>query len=309
MQLSVLSGMLFDLIENGKVTANEFAEKYALSPRSVARYISRLRAQLPILVKRGRNGGIYLSECYKLPASWLTQTEYDAMVDALSLAYALQGESRYAQAKHKLLFHQETAISSAVLSGEMQEILCDSETLGAGSALAQTLSLIKTAITEKYLVEIVYEQSARADMKKIQPHLLILRRGIWYLYAFCYTKRQFQLFTVGKIIAILKTDERFQKRPFSQTDVESCFPTPANEYITVRLHIDDMAIERVRERIGVHNLQYLQGKWQAHLRMENTDESILQLLTLGDGVQVLSPEHFREKIARIGKKLVAAHES
>ncbi len=308
MQLSVLSGMLFDLIENGKATSAQLSEKYGLSPRSVARYIARLRTRLPILVKRGRNGGIYLSECYKLPANWLSQEEYETTIDALALAYSLRGDHRYAQARHKLLSHEETAISAATLSGETSEIICDCGLLNANNALTQTLTLIKTAISEKGVLEIVYEQSARGPTDKIEPYQLIFRCGVWYLYAFCYTRRRFHLFTIGRVIAIRKTDERFQKRPFSQAEIDGCFLLPAPEYIQVRLLLADGAVDRVRDRIGVGSLQRLHGKWYAHLTVENTDESMWQILSLGTGVQVLSPVFLREKIAKIGKALSTTHE-
>lgn len=307
MRLSVLSGMLFDLIENGKVTAADFAEKYALSPRSVARYIAQLRTRLPILVKRGRNGGIYLSECYKLPSNWLTQEEYEATLDALALGYSLQGDGRFAQAKHKFLLHEETAVATATLSGENGEIVCDCNLFCANDTLTRTLSLIKTAISERAVLEVVYEQTAQAQTDKIEPYQLIFRRGVWQLYAFCYTRRQFYLFTVGRIAAIRKTDERFKKRPFTDTEAENAVLSQKPEYMQVRLALTETATERIRDRIGIHHLQRLHGKWYAHLPMENTDESAWKILSLGDGVQVLSPAFLREKMVEIGKTLIQTH--
>ncbi len=306
MRLSVLSGMLFDLIENGKLTAAVLAEKYALSPRSVARYLAQLRTRLPILVKRGRNGGIYLSECYKLPANWLTQEEYDATVDALTLGYSLHGDRRYAQAKHKFLLHEETAVAQTTLSGESGELVCDCSLFCENDTFAQTLSLIKTAISEKTVLEIVYEQTAHSPTDKIEPHQLIFKRGVWYLYAFCYTRRQFYLFIVGRIAAIRKTDEHFKKRPFTDAETRTDLPKKT-EYMQVRLALSDTAASRVRDRIGMHRLQRLRGKWYAHLTMENSDESVWKILSLGEGVQVLSPTFLREKMAEIGKTLMQAH--
>lgn len=307
MQLSVLSGMLFDLIENGKLTAAALAEKYALSPRSIARYIARLRTRLPILVKRGRNGGIYLSECYKLPANWLTQEEYEATVDALTLGYSLHGDKRYAQAKHKFLLHEETAVAAATLSGESSEIVCDCNLFCENDTFIQTLSLIKTAISEKNVLEIVYEQTAHSQIDKIEPHQLIFRRGVWYLYAFCYTRRQFYLFIVGRMVAIRKTDERFKKRPFTDAEFGNALLSEKTEYIQVRLALTDAAVDRMRDRFGMHHLQRLHGKWYAHLTVENSDESVWKIVSLGEGMQVLSPAFLREKMVEIGKTLMQAH--
>ena len=78
MKFSILIAILFDLLAKRKVTANDLAEKYEISPRTVYRYIDLMSTTLPVYVKRGRNGGICISDNYKLPMGFMTKEEYEA---------------------------------------------------------------------------------------------------------------------------------------------------------------------------------------------------------------------------------------
>ena len=71
MKFEILLSMLFDLLAKHKLTATYFAERYEISPRTVYRYVDILSMVLPVYVKRGRDGGICISDSYKLPKGFM----------------------------------------------------------------------------------------------------------------------------------------------------------------------------------------------------------------------------------------------
>ena len=83
MKFTIMLAILFDLLAKRKVTAVYLAEKHEISPRTVYRYIDLLSLNVPIHIKRGRNGGICISDSYKLPMGFMTIEEYDAAIEAL----------------------------------------------------------------------------------------------------------------------------------------------------------------------------------------------------------------------------------
>ena len=103
MQLVILLDMFFELLAKRKVTAPYFAEKYDLSERTVYRYVDRLSMVVPIYVKTGRNGGIFLPETYKLSKGFFNKTDYEATFEALAFAYENSSDERFLNAKNKLL--------------------------------------------------------------------------------------------------------------------------------------------------------------------------------------------------------------
>ena len=102
MKFSILLDILIELLSKRRVTASYLAEKHSLSQRTVYRYIAILAETVPAQIKRGRGGGICLSDSYKLPLGFLTAEEYDAAIEALSEAYTRSPEARFLDAKRKL---------------------------------------------------------------------------------------------------------------------------------------------------------------------------------------------------------------
>ena len=102
MKFAILIDILFDLLLKRKVTATELAQKHEISTRTVYRYIDLLSITVPVYVRRGRNGGICISDSYKLPMGFLTNEEYEAAISALSAMYSQLPEQRFLDAKRKL---------------------------------------------------------------------------------------------------------------------------------------------------------------------------------------------------------------
>ena len=67
--------MLFLLVRDRKKTRRELAEKFSVSDDAVDRDIVVLSRYVPITIKRGRNGGIYLSEDYNGIKTYLNDEE------------------------------------------------------------------------------------------------------------------------------------------------------------------------------------------------------------------------------------------
>ena len=102
MKFVILLDMFFELLAKKKVSAPYFAQKYDLSIRTVYRYVDRLSMVVPVYVKTGRNGGIYLPESYKLPKGFFSKEDFAATLEALSLAYENSSDEKFLNAQRKL---------------------------------------------------------------------------------------------------------------------------------------------------------------------------------------------------------------
>ncbi len=72
----ILVGMLIDLCERGKVTADFFAEKYEISRRTVYRYIETLECSGVMIDRaRGKNGGFMLKSEFSFFSMFLSKEE------------------------------------------------------------------------------------------------------------------------------------------------------------------------------------------------------------------------------------------
>ena len=220
MKFVILLEILFDLLAKRKVTANYLAEKYEISPRTVYRYIDLLSMSVPVYIKRGRNGGICISDSYKLPVGFMTKEEYESAIESLDAMYSQLPEDRFLAAKRKLSAQVKSETRELILSGEIGTILVDSGTWGDTHTFSDKLRLVEECIRDKTILEIEYHSRAgEKTQRKIEPHVLVFKQSIWYVYAFCHKQRAFRLFRLGRLFSLIKTEEHFTKRPFQKEDI------------------------------------------------------------------------------------------
>ena len=90
MQMNILVGMLSTLLSSdGVVKADELAEEFEISKRTVYRYIDVLsEGGIPIQSHFGRGGGWTILENYKLKSTFFTKEEFvNIYRDMLTLRY------------------------------------------------------------------------------------------------------------------------------------------------------------------------------------------------------------------------------
>ena len=310
MKFSILLEMVFDLLAKRKVTAVYFAEKFDISVRTVYRYVDDLTlAGVPIQVVRGRDGGICISDSYKLPKGFMTKEEYESAINALELMYAQLPEERFLNAKRKLSAQVKAETRDFSLSAEVGSILVDGGTWGDSSAFADKLRLFEECIKEKTVIEIEYHsREGERTQRRIEPHVLVCKQNVWYLYAFCHKQRAFRLFRVGRILSTVKTDERFTKRTFTRQDIPLNFSAMDTDFIEVRFQIAEKSFADAQDWLGAENLRQIEDNWFADVTLPNDESLVGKILGLGDGIRVLSPISLKEKVSQTANRIAKNHQ-
>ena len=94
MQESRLFKIVYYLLDNGKATAPDLAEKLEVSVRTIYRDIDSLsNAGIPIYAEAGRNGGIYLKHEFVLDKAVLSKEEKKEILTALQSINIAQNNS------------------------------------------------------------------------------------------------------------------------------------------------------------------------------------------------------------------------
>ena len=296
MKYQITTSILFDLLAGKKITAKTIAEKYGVSERSARRYIELLSKSVPLSIQRGRSGGVVIADNYKLPVGFLTEEEYTAILESLSLSYANSAEERFLNAKRKLTLQEKQEKKDFALRENAGTLLIDGF-FGDVYSFSNKIRLFEEGIRERKILQIEYlSKSNESTKRKIEPHLLVFSDGTWSLYAFCRTKRDFRLFNVGRILAVFKTEERYRIRPFDESSVP-VQKTTKEDCVEVRLEIEESALSNAQTRLGAEKIQFQNGKWQANVLLpkNNLTENIL---ALGAGIKVLSPTALQEDVIK-----------
>ncbi|MFQ7077123.1 MAG: helix-turn-helix transcriptional regulator [Christensenellaceae bacterium] len=165
-------------------------------------------------IQRGRNGGVFISDSYKLPVNFMTKEEYGAAIEALGAMYSQLPEERFLAARRKLSAQAKSESRDLTLSGTVGTILVDSGTWGDTRSFSEKLRLFEGCIRDCAVLEVDYNsRMGEHTHRRIEPHVLVFKQSVWYVYAFCRKKRAFRLFRLGRITAVL-TGEKFIRRPF-----------------------------------------------------------------------------------------------
>ncbi len=302
MKYEVMLGMLFDLLNKRRVTAQALAAKYDISQRSVYRYIDEMIcAGVPIDLSRGTGGGIYISDSYKLPRGFMTAEEYRKAIDALLAMDEQLNDETLKSAIGKLQSQIKLERKDLTISGN---ILIDSGTWGDTQRFSGKLALIERAIEQQERLKIEYvSRNGEQSSRTILPHLLVFKQNIWYVYAFCEVRKAFRLFKLGRIRAIFNTDTLFLPHPYSREDIPLQFWHTEKTEIEATFRISPSALPFAEEWLGIENIVEQEGEHFATVTLPDDQSLVGKILSVGSGFTVLSPSSLAEKVKAEAKKI------
>ncbi|MBE7078619.1 MAG: YafY family transcriptional regulator [Clostridiales bacterium] len=297
MKFAILVSILFDLLAKRKITASYLAEKHEISTRTVYRYIDLLSLTVPVYVRRGRDGGICISDNYKLPVGFMTTEEYEAAIEALATMYSQLPQERFLAAKRKLSAQVKAESRELTLSGDMGSILVDGGTWGDTHTFSDKIRLVEECLKNHTVLEIEYHSRAgEKTRRKIEPHVLVYKQSVWYVYAFCHKQRAFRLFRLGRIFSAVKTEETFRPRPFSREDIPLNYWT-SEKTVTAQFEIGQTAFADAQDWLGVENIRLIGGRWLAEVTLPDDETLVRKIVSLGKGVKVLTPPELAKRVA------------
>ena len=236
MKFQAMLKILFTLLKKRKVSATELAAACGVSERSIHRYLEELIVSgVPIDILRGRNGGIFLPDTYKLPENFFTKEEYGAAVNALSALYEQLHDPDVKNALEKLLSQKKESGRNLALSGL---VVVDSGTWGDAYEFSDKLKVLEDAAENAECLDLLYVDRIGSESRRtIEPHLLIYKQNIWYVYAWCRKRKDFRLFKVGRIRSARLTGEKFDRREIDRSNLPLKFYFENAELTQIRFAV------------------------------------------------------------------------
>ncbi len=304
MKFAILVEMLLELLNKRKLTAAYFSEKFHLSPRTVYRYLDELATGVPVQIKRGRNGGIQLSDHYKLPKNFMTKEEYDAAIEAIERIYQADPSERFLNARRKLSSQLKTEQYDCAHTFESGAFIADGGSWGFDNMYHEKIRLFENCIKNRLLLEI----ASQGELRKVESHLLLLYKNVWYLYAFCHTDRAFRLFPLSDIAFALTMQATFHRRPFTRQDIPLPLSVSEAQTVAVKLEIANSVHKQVRPKLTGARFSLENGKRYAELSFLDDETLVGNILALGEGVQVIEPEFLRDKIKATAQAIAKQYE-
>lgn len=302
MKYTVMLRILFMLLAKRKITAREVADRFDISTRSVYRYIDELTlAHVPIISDRGAGGGFYLPDSYKLPASFLTKSEFEKLTSILNaFSGEITDDPELSSIKEKLFSSTRHTAPTRLSSASL---IIDGSSWNGLGGYKEKMKVISKAIADCVSLKISYhDRNGECTKRLIEPHALILKQGIWYVYAFCRLRNDFRLFKVTRI-EYANYDKEFIRRDFSAELLPfSEWENAKNEHI--ELLIDPSIKCDVEEWLGVDCVTEERGTIVASCELPYDDSLISEIMKYGRRIKVLKPEKLKADIVATANQLI-----
>ena len=304
MKYQIMVKILMLLLARRKATAREIADRYDISIRSVYRYVEELAvAGIPVDVARGRYGGITIADTYRLPVGYFTKEEYSAAVNALTAMSSQVSDEAVLTALEKLQRQIKSENADRSVSGS---IIVDGGTWGDTKNFADKMSVCERAVEESLCLDIDYiSRSGEHSRRIIDPHVLIFKQNVWYVYAFCHTKQDWRTFKIGRIKNARFTGKTFEKRRITREEIPLNFRYRAEELAEICLEIEKDKLPDVEEWLGIDNIEPRGNKFIAEVAVPDDEGLVSKILGFGGGVKVLAPEQLKQRVIEAAKKIIA----
>jgi predicted DNA-binding transcriptional regulator YafY len=296
-----LIGILSLLLQKDVVTAPYLAEKFEVSRRTILRDIEDLcKAGIPVITRQGANGGISLTETYKISRTPLTRSEMQDILAGLRGLDSVHETDRYRQFMERL----QTGASDYMTAD--QSVLIDLSSWYK-PALAPKIEQIRTAIDQNREIRFLYCSPKGETQRTAEPYYLIFQWSNWYVWGWCRMREDYRLFKLNRMDQLQITDAVFQKRSAPKPDLshESVFPGG----IRVKALFEPSCQWRLTESFGPGSFKKLpDGKLLFQADYTNKENLICWLLTFRDQVLLLEPQSIREEIREALKKTLQKYE-
>jgi len=299
MKIDRLVSMIMILLDKKRIAAQELADLFEVSPRTIYRDIDSINmAGIPVLSTSGVGGGFEILPQYKIDRKVFSTADLSTILMGLTgLSNMIRGnELLNALAKVKSFIPADRAKDIEL---KANQVYIDLSPWMSNKNIQPDLEMIKTALQESKLVSFEYaDHHGNITVRTAEPYQLVLKSNHWYFQGYCHTRKDFRLFKLARISKLQIQEEFFTPRDYQkpQLDFSEVFESMQTK-IKIRIH------KSVMDRV----LDYVPYE---HFTPDGDEHYIVSypfieneyyydiLLGFGDKCECLEPLHIRNEMKR-----------
>ena len=300
MSANRLFQMVYLLLEHGRLTAGQLADKLEVSVRTVYRDVDALSAAgVPICTTQGQGGGVSLMDGFVLDRAAFTEAEQCQLLAALR-AFPAAGDSA-ALTKLSALFRQ----------GGREDWLQVHLSRWGDSRRDDTLfQCLRQAILNRHEVAFRYASSQGLTLpRRVLPARLVYKGQGWYLQALDLDREDYRTFRLSRILELTVTGRQFHRR-LTPPDIGYSGEIPPLFRVECVLRFSPGLAWRVYDEFDRKLITPGEdGRLRVAVDFPRGSWVLGYLLSFGDGVTVLSPPELRRALKGQGERLKEKYSS
>ena len=290
--------ILYYILEKEKVTANELADKFEVSVRTIYRDIDSISSVgVPIFTTQGKGGGIKIDNEYILNKSLFDTNEKEEIIAAL------QGLEKTNEAYKSELI---TKLSTLFKIKNSNWIEIDFTSWGSNNTYQDLFNALKTAIINKNIISFSYISSKGEKInRKVKPIRLLFKEQDWYLYAFCLLRNDFRYFKLSRIkdleVLAINYEDNFENVVLKKE-------LKYENIVNIKLKFDKSVAFRVYDEFNEAIEEDEKGNLYVEIKIPNNYKLYNYIFSFGSNVEILEPKEirnqFKNMINEIAKKYI-----
>ena len=253
-----LHAILTHLQSKRKVTAQEIADRFNISLRTVYRDVKALdESGVPVIGEAG--SGYTVMEGYRLPPVMFTQEEAVSLMLGSKLAAQFTDRSvqkQFDSALYKIKAVLRTNDKEHVDNLTEHVVIFTSRKTVEDDGSAQYLAVLQKAIVDKKVVNIRYEANYSEEIteRAIEPIGLCYYGSAWHLIAWCRMRKGYRDFRINRMKTLHVKEECFNSgnHPSLQTYLDEMISQHSNGLLEVSILFNKNVVKYIGEQRYYH---------------------------------------------------------
>ena len=310
MKVDRLVSMIMILLDKERISAQELADLFEVSPRTIYRDIDTINmAGIPVCSTSGVGGGFEIMQKYKIDKKFFSTADLSAILMGLSsLSGMMRGDELVnALAKVKSFIPADRAKDIEL---KANQICIDLSPWMGNRNIQPYLEMIKTALQESKLLSFEYiAHHGNKTVRTAEPYQLVLKGSHWYLQGYCHKRNAFRLFKLSRMSNLKIQEEFFTPRDYQKPQLDFS-DILATMQTTIKIRIHKSVMDRVLDYCTYENFSpdgeehyivrfpFIENEYYYHI-----------LFSFGDQCECLEPYHIRAEMKRRIHDIAAIYES
>ncbi|MGL5675031.1 MAG: helix-turn-helix transcriptional regulator [Cellulosilyticaceae bacterium] len=309
MKVDRLVSMIMLLLDKERISAQELADIFEVSPRTIYRDIDAINmAGIPVHSTSGVGGGFEIMPQYKIDKKVFSTADLSTLVIGLSsLSNMMRGDELvHALAKVKSFIPADKAKDIEL---KASQIHVDLSPWMGNRNIQPHLEILKIALEESKLLSFEYaDRHGNKTTRTTEPYQLILKNSQWYFQGYCLKRHDYRLFKLTRLSNLHMQEETFIPRDYEKPILgfEDILETLQTK---IKLRIHQSVMDRVRDFC---NDEHFSPDGNEHYIVSfpfiENDYYYNILFSFGGKCECLEPIHIRTEMKRRIHEIASLYE-
>ena len=307
MQMDELFEFVYILIEKKQVTAQEMAERFGVSSRTIYRWVEALSASgIPLYAVKGRGGGIAISERYALDKTVLTEEERQAIVASVKALRTLSGTAESAADTQNTAVEKLSHLSTQQTDWiEVDFAPWSPESQG----VRECFGMLRDCILKKRQVAFDYfSVSGTHERRTVHPIKLVYRGQAWYLYGWCTARNSERFFKLTRMRKVQLTGRNadITKTLEGKSEGEKAsYPKQKPPLLKIEAKVAPSKISYLLDTfICSQVIPQADGCVMASFTVPDVGWIYEMLLAFGPDIKIISPVEVRDRVIFLAEGVI-----